>query len=223
MKNRFPILIAIIGVFIAGLFGCKSSEEIKPEPAPTQPSATELMQQDLKNYKTENESLKQRLSKIEQDNRTLTARTAELETQLNDMKEKSVVAPPPQKSVAADPLSIYQEAMTQFHNRNYASAATLFQSALDAGVPDIYQDNCYYWMGECAYGEKKFSKAIELFQKVFSFKISDKKDDSQLMIGNCYVAMGNKDKAKEAFERFLKKFPASPYLKRVKEKLEKIG
>jgi TolA-binding protein len=222
MKNRFPILVVATGIFLAGWWGCKSSEEVKTEPVPAQPSATELLQQDLKNYKSENETLKQRLSKIEQDNRTLTARTAELETQLNEIKEKPIVAPPPQKSITGDPLLTYQEAMTQFHDRNYTKASALFQSALDAGVPDIYQDNCYYWQGECAFGEKKFSKAIELFQQVFSFKISDKKDDSQLMIGNCYLAMGNKEKAKEAFERFLKKFPASPYVKRVKEKLGKL-
>jgi len=221
MKNRFLMFMMIAGIFVTGWIGCKSSEEIKPEPVPAQPSATELLQQDLKNYKLENETLKQRLSKIEQDNRTLTARTAELETQLNDMKEKTVI-PPPQKFVAADPLVTYHEAMTQFHERNYSKAASLFQSALDAGVPEIYQDNCDYWQGECAFGEKKFSKAIELFQKVFSFKISDKKDDSQLMIGNCYIAMGDKVKAKEAFEKFTKKFPASPYIKRVKEKLGKL-
>jgi|WetSurMetagenome_2_1015567.scaffolds.fasta_scaffold275715_1 TolA-binding protein len=222
MKNRFLMFIMITGILTLNWIGCKSSEDIKTEPVPTQPSATELLQQDLKNYKSENETLKQRLSKIEQDNQTLTARTAELETQLNEIKEKPIVAPPFQKPITADPLSTYQEAMTQFHDRNYTRAAALFQSALDAGVPDIYQDNCYYWQGECAFGEKKFSKAIELFQQVFSFKISDKKDDSQLMIGNCYVAMGNKEKAKEAYERFIKKFPASPYIQRVKEKLGKL-
>jgi TolA-binding protein len=224
MTIRFPLSIIITGCMIAGLFGCKSSEEINTEPVPPQLSATELLRQDLKNYKSENETLKQRISKVEQDQRELAIRTAGLETEITDLKQKMVV-PAPQKptvSTFADPLATYQEALMQFHDRKYSRAASLFQSALDTGVPETYQDNCHYWMGECAYGERKFSKAIELFQQVFGFKISDKKDDAQLMVGNCYIAMGNKEKAKEAFDQFIKKFPASPYIQRVKEKLGKL-
>jgi len=42
------------------------------------------------------------------------------------------------------------------------------------------------------------------------------------MIANSYLAMGNKQKAVEEYEKLLKKFPASPFVKRVKEKLEHL-
>ena len=168
--------------------------------------------------------MKKQVAKLEQDNRSAVAKAAELETQLAEAKEKAAAPLPPiiQKPISANARESYKEALNLFRSRNYAQAASLFQSALDGGIAEKMEDNCNYWLGECAFGEKKYNEAIEHFQKVFTFKISEKKDDSQLMIGNCYLAMGNKAKAKEAFERFTKKFPASPFIKLVKEKLGKL-
>ncbi len=44
-----------------------------------------------------------------------------------------------------------------------------------------------------------------------------------MMIANSYLAMGEKGKAKEEYERLIKKFPASPYVKRAKAKLSKLS
>jgi TolA-binding protein len=213
----------VASIFLLCLIGCSGSEEAKKEIPPPPPSATETMQKEMNDLKSKNESLKKQVAKLEQDNRTAIAKAAELETQLTELKEKAA-APPPiiQKPIPTNARGSYKEALNLFRSRNYAEAASLFQSALDAGIQEKMQDNCYYWLGECAYGEKKYDEAIEHFQKVFTFKISEKKDDSQLMIGNSYLALGNKEKAKEAFERFTKKFPASPFIKRVKEKLGKL-
>jgi TolA-binding protein len=222
MKNsllKFNLILIVASIFLLCLIGCSGSEEAKREI----PGTTELMQNEMNDLKSQNESLKKQIAKLEQDNRTAVARAAELETQLVELKDKAA-APPPvvQKPILANARESYQEALNLFRSRSYIEAASLFQSALDAGIQEKMQDNCYYWLGECAYGEKKYNEAIEHFKKVFTFKISEKKDDSQLMIGNSYLAMGNKEKAKEAFERFTKKFPASPFIKRVKEKLGKL-
>ena len=226
MKNsllKFNLILIVASIFLLCLIGCSGSEEAKKEIPPPPPSATETMQKEMNDLKSKNESLKKQVAKLEQDNRTAIAKAAELETQLTELKEKAA-APPPiiQKPIPTNARGSYKEALNLFRSRNYAEAASLFQSALDAGIQEKMQDNCYYWLGECAYGEKKYDEAIEHFQKVFTFKISEKKDDSQLMIGNSYLALGNKEKAKEAFERFTKKFPASPFIKRVKEKLGKL-
>ncbi len=220
---KLGLILSTITLFSLVIIGCSSSEEAKKEVLPPPPSVTEAMQKEMNDLKSQNESLKKQVAKLEQDNRTAVAKAAELETQLAELKDKAA-APPPvvQKPILANARENYKEALNLFRSRNYAEAASLFQSALDAGIMEKMQDNCYYWLGECAYGEKNYNEAIEHFQKVFTFKISEKKDDSQLMIGNSYLALGNKEKAKEAFERFIKKFPASPFIKRVKEKLGKL-
>ena len=220
-----PDLILFIAVlFLFAMIGCGSSEEAQKEMSPPPPSATETMQKEMNDLKSQNESLKKQVTKLEQDNRSAIAKAAEMETLLAEAKEKSAPLPPlvVRQPMPGGACENYKEALRLFNSRNYIEAASLFQSALDGGITEKMEDNCYYWLGECAYGEKKYDEAIKHFLKVFTFRISEKKDDSQLMIGNSYLAMGNKEKAKEAFERFTKKFPASPFIKLVQEKLAKL-
>jgi tetratricopeptide (TPR) repeat protein len=195
--------LLIIGSFL--LSGCGTTEEAEKEEIPPPPSASELLQQELNGLKTENSVLKKQISTLEQDNRTVIAKSANLENLLADCNDKLKSAETPPIS---DPSVSYRQA--------------LLQQILSAGVSERLEDNCHYWLGECAYGSKRFMEAVEHFRKVFGFRISEKKDESQVMIANSYYAMGNKTKAKEEYEILLQKFPASPYARRVKEKLQAL-
>jgi len=182
-----------------------------------------------------NDSLSRVLATLQQENRTLSAHAAELESQLNQLKDKIAAAPksppppvsaPPSVSVSPPAFASvhegYKHALELFRSRQYADAAALFQQVLDNGIPLSLQDNCTYWIGECEYGQKDYARAIDQFQKVFAYKISEKKDDSEIMIGNSYLAMGQKDKARESYEQLIKVFPASQFVKLVKAKLNRI-
>jgi len=235
---------AIIMLFLLG--SCHGSDESSKEQAETpspalQPSATEVMQKEMATLRTTNDSLSRVLAALQQENRTLAAHAADLESQLNQLKDKIAAAPkspPPPVSVPPSvsitpPVSVtppsfanvhegYQHALELFRSRHYADAAALFQQVLDNGIPLSLQDNCTYWIGECEYGQKDYTRAVDQFQKVFAYKVSEKKDDSEIMIGNSYLAMGQKDKARESYEQLLKVFPASPFVKLVKAKLNRI-
>ena len=117
---------------------------------------------------------------------------------------------------------MYHDALDEFHNRKYEDAAALFQKVYDEGAPKGLDDNCVYWIGECLYGRKQYDSAIAQFKKVFDFKWSEKKDDSQIMIANSYFALGDKKTAKEEYEQLIKKYPASPFVKRAKAKLANL-
>ena len=223
LKNCL-LLNFIIVLFGLLLIGCSASEETAKESTPPpQPSASEMMQKEISTLKTENASLKQQLTKIEQDNRAATARVAELETQLTELKERQTVTPPPSPKLnITNPHEVYQDGLGKFRARNYEEAALAFQSILDGGAPEGLEDNCTYWLGECAYGAKKYKEAIEHFHKVLSFSRSAKKDDAQIMIANSYFAMGNKAKAKEEYNKLIDKYPASPYVKTAKAKLNQL-
>ncbi|MDI6766847.1 MAG: tetratricopeptide repeat protein [Bacteroidota bacterium] len=219
IKIIFTLIIAAICLFYAG---CGSSEEIEKESTSPQPGATEAMQKELSDLKIEHEALKKQVVQVEQEKRNATARAAELETQIAELKEKISTPRLPAKPAITDARESYKSALRLFHDRKYSEASTTFQSLLESDIPIELQDNCYYWLGECNFGLKNYVEAIKQFEKVFSFKISEKKDESQVMIANSYLAMGNKVKAKEEYEVLLKKFPASPYVKKVKEKLPKL-
>jgi TolA-binding protein len=182
-----------------------------------------MMTQEMTILKTQNDSLKQEISKAELSNRLTTARTAELETQVAELKEK--LTAPPSKVTApktGNTRDYYEQGLQTFRVKKYQEATAIFQGMLDAGAPADLEDNCHYWLGECSYAMKNFTEALEHFQHVFTFKVSEKKDDAQLMIANCYWGMGNKAKAKEEYQKFIDKYPASPYVNRAKERLGKL-
>ena len=213
------VLLILCGVLLWGCGGSKESQQ----PPPGQ-SATELLQKQLSELKRENESLKQQVDKLQQDNRIATARAAECETQLAEMREKATAPPPPVTPPAVrvtDAGAAYQQAMGLFKQKKYPDAAAGFQSIIDAGGSGM-DDRCRYWIGESNYGMKNYQEAVGQFEKVFGFPKSTKKDDAQMMIGNSYFAMGDKAKAKEAYQKLVDTYPASPYAKSAKAKIAKI-
>ncbi len=220
MKSFLSYVAILMLASLAGM-GCRSSEETTTNAAPPQPSATELMQKDLFSLRTANDSLRGRLSTLEQSNRASTARIAELETQLSELKDRTTAPPPPavKKPDIANAREGYARGLRLFRSGNYQEAAQMFQAVLDAGSPPGLEDNCYYWLGECSYGARQYDEAIAHFQRIFTFSVSEKKDDAQMMIANSYLALGDKAKAKAEFEKLVKKYPASPYIKRAKAKL----
>jgi TolA-binding protein len=93
---------------------------------------------------------------------------------------------------------------------------------LSGGVSDDLSDNCHYWIGESYFGLKKYNEAIQHFETVVGMAGSDKADDAQLMIGNAYAAMGKKVEAKDALQKLITAYPASPLVKRAKAKMSSL-
>jgi TolA-binding protein len=211
----------ILAIVVAG---CRGSEETTENATPPAPTVTDLLTRELAAAKASNDSLKLRLMKVEEANRAAAARAAQLEAERATVPPPPSQPPPPPPPRETQPVISnlrdgYARALNLFRSANYTEGRAMFQAVLDAGAPVEMQDNCYYWMGECAYGEKKYDEAIELFRKIFTFAKSEKKDESQIMIANSYLAMGNKPKAKAEYERLVTKFPASPYVKKAKARL----
>ena len=142
---------------------------------------------------------------------------------LADLRGK-VTAPPARvpKPVVTIPTPDYKASLVLFRSRMYEEAAANFQAILDGGNAGRLESNCHYWLGECAYGMKHFKEALDCFQTVFGYARTTKKDDAQIMIGNCYRALGDKAKAKTEYQKLLDKYPASPYAKRAKAKLAQL-
>jgi TolA-binding protein len=239
MNRRLPVGVlltaAIVSLWLTGCSGSKEQEKELSSPPP--PSATELMQNELLTLRTSNDSLRKDNSRLEFEKRMLVAHVAELESENNELKSKvaAMVAPPrktpkpsPPTPISAPPvtttipagsLDSYTDALESFKRREYMAAAEKFQNVLDAGAPKGYDDNCVYWIGECLYGAKRYDEAIGQFKKVSSFEWSEKKDDAQIMIANSFLAKGDRVQARAEYEQLIKLFPASPYVRRVKEKL----
>lgn len=212
------VVFIVIVLVTAFYFGCASSEETQQEIQPPTPSELDIAKQKIDALNNENSELKKKIANLEQNTRNLRAKAAELETRLNEEREKAkFVSPPSQpKPTIKDDDAEYQDALTLFNQNKYKESAAKFLELINRGIKKELEDNCYYWLGESYFGMKDYTTAIGYFEKVFTYKISEKKDESAIMIANCYWDMGKKKEAIKEYKNFLEKFPASPYVKRAK-------
>jgi tol-pal system protein YbgF len=210
---------SLLLLFIAG--GCGSSEETQEdwESTPTA-SPTTRLEYRIDSLQSENRRMKEQVNAMAAENRSLTAKNAELETKLNEASAPPASAEPAPAAASADPTAAYSAALSSFRKRDFNTAITGFESLLNASVKEDLADNCHYWIGESYYGLGKYSEAIKQFNEVLGYKKSEKKADAQLMIGNSYAAMGNKDAARTAYEKVTNTYPSQA--KRAQEKLTKL-
>ncbi len=122
-----------------------------------------------------------------------------------------------------DALSLYQNALAIYNQKQYDQAAVQFDRVLSAAPYGEWADNAQYWKGECYYGMGQFRQALTEFTKVFAFSKTEKADDAQLKVGRCYLALGERDQAKAAFNKLLTEFSDSEYVPMARKELKYLG
>ena len=203
--------------------------------APTlPPTKEEMLQQQIEEIKTENIQLQQKLDAADQKNKQLMAKISDYEAAQITAQEKgsrpssgmkssgkmtSMRRAPVGMSTNED-IQHYEGAVSLAKEKKFKEATDEFQALLDGGIKSDYADNCHYWIGLCSYGLHSYKSAIEHFQEVQKFKISEKKDDSQFMIAQSYERMGNRAQAQAEYRKFVEMYPTSEYLKRAQAKVK---
>jgi len=116
----------------------------------------------------------------------------------------------------------YQAALSEYNSRNYKVAIQMFEDLLSRNAANSLSDNCRYWIGESYYGLGNFNQAIIEFTKVFSFNKSNKADAAQLKLGLCYWRLGDRERAKQEFERLISDYPKSEYVEKAQQFISKL-
>ncbi len=116
----------------------------------------------------------------------------------------------------------YNEAYDLFHSGDYQGAIQLWESLLASDVNNSLADNAQYWIGEAHYALRQYSKAIIDFEKVFTFPRTNKADDAQFKLGLCYLRKGDRQKAREEFQRLLDVYPNSEFAARARQHLASL-
>lgn len=117
---------------------------------------------------------------------------------------------------------LYQQAYDTYNQKEYQQAIPEFTKVIEADPNGDLSDNAQYWIGECYYGMSNFNRAIVEFEKVFTFKNSNKDDDAQLKLGLCYLNLGQRQKAREEFQRLVDFYPNSEYRQKATEYLQQL-
>jgi len=220
------IVTAIVAVLSLGALGCGASEESTEEweSTPTD-SPTARLEYRADSLVNENRRMKDQIDALSVENRNLTARNAELETRLTEATAAAKAAPPPATPAASSSgasASDYEGALALVRKKEYTDAIQSFDGLLKGGIQEDLAGNCHYWIGESYYAMKKYDEAEKHFEMVFDYKRSHKKEDAQLMIGNCLLAEGNKSGARDAYEKLVSTYPGSPLAKKAQDKLAKL-
>lgn len=220
-----PASIALgLGLVAAG---CGSAEESTDqwETTPTVTPAAASTEYTVDSLKNENRRMKEQLDAMAAENRNLTARNAEIETKLAEATAAPAKAAAPSTTPvrpSGDLSSAYSAALDQFKRKNFQDAVNQFEGILGGGADEKLADNCHYWIGESYYGMKKYNDAVKEFETVLSYKGSGKRPYAQLMIGNAYMALGDKTAARDAYNKVVSTYPTSDVADKAKTKLAKL-
>lgn len=117
---------------------------------------------------------------------------------------------------------IYKEALTNYYNKNYSEAVTLFEVLLQQYPDHALASNCQFWVGQSLFAMDRNQESIDAFYKVLSYDRSLKKDDSLFFLGRAYLKTGSGEKARESFSKLVRNFPASEYLGEAREYIKKL-
>ncbi len=171
--------------------------------------------QDLQDLQARVNQLDSELAVQKKINRDLSASSADMES----ASLGSGLAP---VTTRAQYKASYDQGLKLFRSRSYSKALAVFANLTRSHAAPELSGNSYYWMGECYYARQKYTDAVNAFQKVLTFRKSYKTGAAYIMLGMSYLHMGNKEKARAAWEELLKKDPKSQYASRAKEYLNQL-
>jgi tol-pal system protein YbgF len=202
-----------------------------PKPAVVAPAQLAQYEKQIEDLRTENTDLKQKNVKLEQENRGINARISDAEAKYAAEKLRADRVEESAKNTAQAPkaeeekpvsTSAYDVALKAFNSRKYDAAAKGFKAIVADGSNADLTSRAKYWLGETYYAQKKYNEALPLFQESLKLKNSAKKADAQFMIAQTYDRLGNKVKAKAAYEKVVKDYPMSKNVKRAKARWAKL-
>src|SRR5207245_8615237 len=107
------------------------------------------------------------------------------------MTEVSVPA-----STSENPMEVYQAAYRDYQRGNYDLALAGFRDFLARYPESELAANAEYWIGESLYSQKKYSEAIDQFNRgVNAYPASDQAPGPRLTQGYAYVATRDRPRA----------------------------
>ena len=114
----------------------------------------------------------------------------------------------------------YIKALTAYQNGQYRDAREMFTTLIQEGSSHELADNSQYWLAESYYASRNFKRAITEFERVFSYRGTDKADHAQYKIGLSYWNAGDYATARIALEKLLADYPESSLGKEARRYLQ---
>lgn len=124
--------------------------------------------------------------------------------------------------INVDPKQLYDAAYLDLTKGKYDLAVTGFSNYLKYFPETEQADNAQYWLGECYYAKKNFTKAAIEFHKVLeNYASGDKVPSALYKLGLSLLELKSVEQANKYFQELVDKYPHTQEAKLAKEKLKK--
>jgi len=166
------------GSEIDQLFGVSDQEQTQQEnpdedevlrllgiskPKSEEPKVQETSKNDDQ-LKNEIGDLEKKLSAKDSEISKLRSDIADKENRISNLQTSNMTQPPSSPgttySSSGNFREDYQNALSEYYNRNYKLAIQLFEELLARNASSSLSDNCRYWVGESYYGLGNFNQAM---------------------------------------------------------------
>lgn len=118
----------------------------------------------------------------------------------------------------------YDQAFRLLKQSLYESAIAAFEDFLEEFPQSEHAGNARYWLAEAYYISEDYERALAEYNLIIEqHPQSLKLAQAILKIGYTHQAMGNEPKAREALQRVIGDFPASPEASLARRRLEELG
>lgn len=123
----------------------------------------------------------------------------------------------------SDEYDLYRRANEVYRNGFYLESRQLFTALIEKYPEGSLTANAAYWIGETHYAEKQYDQAVIAFENAQGYKGSSKADDALYKQALSYYRMGENDISHELFSKLIKRYPASEYVERAKQYIERLA
>jgi tol-pal system protein YbgF len=118
------------------------------------------------------------------------------------------------------PRELYSQAYADYARGNYDLAMQGFGEYLRAYPGTDFADNAQYWIGECLYGKKLYTEAIDAWNTLLKdFPSSDKLPDARVKKGMALERLGRRSQALVEYRYVVDRYPTSQAARIARERL----
>lgn len=139
-------------------------------------------------------------------------------------KPANQAAPPPPLPSNVSPQDVYNMAYNDYLKGNFDLAVQGFKMYKEQFPSSPLADNALYWIGECAYSQRKFEDAVDTFNElILAYPQGDKVAAAYLKKGMSFAEMGRTEEALAAFKLLVAKFPVEEETRIAQQKIKELG
>ncbi len=137
-------------------------------------------------------------------------------------KETAEVSDTTKPLIDVDPQQLYDAAYLDLTKGKYDLAITGFSNYLKYFPETEQADNAQYWLGECHYAKKNYTKAAIEFHKVLeNYATGDKVPSALYKLGLSLLELKSVGQANKYLQELIDQYPNTQEAKLAKEKLKK--